>query len=402
MSSAKVFHINNLFKILGIHDTNELTYVSRKLRISNKELQYYNDKMIFPTGKVLYSILKYTGYTEFELKVRLGIIDNKIIEWIAENPEFILKNYKERKEINSNLTKPIFETSKGRLYMGDCLDVMRCIPDGHVNMIFADPPFNLNKKYESGIDDYISEQEYINWTEKWILECIRILAPGGSMFVYNIPYWNTYTSSILNKYLNFRHWIAISMKGLISVRNKLHPEHYSLLYYIKGDKPLVFNKQRIPMATCRHCGGELRDYGGKKKDLDPTGLSVPDIFTDINPVRHEKYKNRQANELPVKLLYRIISMASNEGDIIFDPFGGSGTTYIVAEYLNRMWIGSEIGSVDDIITRFNNKSDEELLKIIEKDSNVLFTEKQIKIRKKNGFWGYEKLTKYKREVCKEN
>lgn len=107
------------------------------------------------------------------------------------------------------------------------------------------------------------------------------------------------------------------MKGLIPVKDKLHPEHYSLLYYIKGERPKVFNQQRIPMATCRHCGGELRDYGGKKKDLDPKGLSVPDIFVDINPVRHEKYKNRKANELPLKLLYRIISLGSNEGDIVF-------------------------------------------------------------------------------------
>jgi site-specific DNA-methyltransferase (adenine-specific) len=394
LTKNQKFHINNLFKILKINNKLELTNISKKIKINSKELQYYNDKMIFPSGEHLQLMLNYTRYSELELKIRLGIIDNKVIEWISKNPKFILDNYKENKVIENNIVEPQFGSQYGNLYKGDCIEIMKQIPDNSVNMIFADPPFNLNKEYESGIDDYISEQEYIYWTEKWILECIRILAPGGSIFIYNIPYWNTYTSMILNKYLNFRHWIAISMKGLIPVKNKLHPEHYSLLYYVKGDKPKVFNQQRIPMKTCRHCGGEIRDYGGKKKNLDPKGLAIPDIFTDINPVRHKKYKNRESNELPLKLLYRIMSMASKEEDLIFDPFGGSGTTYVVAEYLKRRWIGVEIGDIDNIVYRLNHKDrDKELLKIIEKESNVLFTEDQVKLRQKNEFWCYEKLEK---------
>jgi site-specific DNA-methyltransferase (adenine-specific) len=396
LTSTQKFHINNLFRILNINNKSDLTSISKKMKVGSRELQYYNDKMIFPEGKNLEKIINYIGYSEMELKIRLGILDNKVVKWISENPMFILENYKEENGIIDNNIKPQFTSKYGELYQEDCINVMKKIPDSSVNMIFADPPFNLNKKYESGIDDYLSEQEYIEWTEKWILECIRILSPGGAIFVYNIPYWNTHTSMILNKYLNFRHWIAISMKGLVPIKNRLHPEHYSLLYYIKGDKPEVFNQQRIPMMTCRHCGGEIRDYGGKKKNLDPKGLAIPDIFTDINPVRHEKYKNREANELPLKLLYRIISLSSNEGDLIFDPFGGSGTTYIVAEYLKRRWLGSEIGSINDIVCRFENiEKDISILQQIEKESNVLFTETQVKLRKKNELWCYEKLEKNK-------
>lgn len=390
--SKSNFHINNFFKVLGIQNKNELNKVSKELKISVKVLQYYNDKMLFPNGEVLDKILKYTGLREIELKIRMGIIDNDIIEWISKNPEFIVKNYKEERVNVYNEISPDFTSSLGQLYQNDCMEVMKQIPNESIDLIFADPPFNLNKKYESGIDDYLSEQEYLNWTEKWILECVRILAPGGSIFVYNLPYWNTHISMILNKYLNFRHWIAISMKGARPVKNKLNPEHYSLLYYIKGERPNTFNQQRIPIQTCRHCGGEIRDYGGKINLLDSRGILVSDIFNDINPVRHEKYKNREANELPLKLLYRIISMASNEGDIIFDPFGGSGTTYVVAEYLKRRWIGSEIGSISDIVYRFENPDmDIKLLEQNKKESNVLFTEKQIRKRKKNGLWGYERI-----------
>ncbi len=388
------FHVNNFFKVLKINDKKELSKVSKELKISSKTLKYYNDKMLFPSGEVLDKLLVYTGFSELELKIRLGIIDNNIVEWISKNPDFIINNYNEEKKVVGDKLEAKFTSNLGELYQGDCLEVMKHISDNSIDLIFADPPFNLNKKYESGINDYISEQEYLKWTEEWVLECIRILAPGGSIFVYNLPYWNTHISMILNKYLNFRHWISISMKGARPVKNKLNPEHYSLLYYIKGETPRTFNQQRIPIQTCRHCGGEIRDYGGKIKLLDPRGILVSDIFSDINPVRHQKYKNREANELPLKLLYRVISMASNEGDTIFDPFGGSGTTYVAAEYLKRKWIGVEIGSINDIIYRFKNpEMDIKLLEQNKKESNVLFTEKQIKKRKKNCFWGYEKIQK---------
>ena len=390
MSKNNDFHINKLFRELNINNKSDLKDISKKLKVNVDELEYYNDKMIFPQGEVMKKILEYKGYSELELKLRLGIIDNQLIEWISKNPEIIVNNIEKE---NIKVYKEFevkFKTEYGKLFKGDCLEVMKGIPDESVDLIFADPPFNLNKSYESGINDYVSEQEYILWTEKWVLECLRILSPGGAIFIYNLPYWNTYTANILNKYANFRHWISISMKGLLPVANKLQPEHYSLLYYVKDKRPKTFNKQRIPIQTCRHCGGEIRDYGGKKKKLNPSGLSISDIFMDINPVRHKKYKNREANELPVKLLHRIISLASNEGDVIFDPFGGSGTTYVVSEYLRRKWIGIEIGSIDDIINRFNDKSmDLKLLKEIDNETNVLFTNKQIKLREKNKFWGYE-------------
>ncbi|ELC8414213.1 TPA: DNA methyltransferase [Clostridium perfringens] len=392
MSKNNDFHINKLFRELNINNKSDLKDISKKLKVNVDELEYYNDKMIFPQGEVMKKILEYKGYSELELKLRLGIIDNQLIEWISKNPEIIVNNIEKE---NIKVYKEFevkFKTEYGKLFKGDCLEVMKGIPDESVDLIFADPPFNLNKSYESGINDYVSEQEYILWTEKWVLECLRILSPGGAIFIYNLPYWNTYTANILNKYANFRHWISISMKGLLPVANKLQPEHYSLLYYVKDKRPKTFNKQRIPIQTCRHCGGEIRDYGGKKKKLNPSGLSISDIFMDINPVRHKKYKNREANELPVKLLHRIISLASNEGDVIFDPFGGSGTTYVVSEYLRRKWIGIEIGSIDDIINRFNDKSmDLKLLKEIDNETNVLFTNKQIKLREKNKFWGYEIL-----------
>lgn len=389
--STKKIHLNNLYKILNISNSNDLKNIAKTIGVKSGDLEFFNNNMIFPNGTVLGKILDYTGYSEFELKLRLGILESDVVQWISNNPELLLDAFKDGSNYQFNEMSTIYKTELGKLYQGDCLELMKQIPSNSIDCIFADPPFNLNKKYDSGIDDNLSEQHYLEWTEKWLLECVRILAPGGSLFVYNIPYWSTHIAHILNKYLTFRHWISISMKGLIPVANRLHPSHYALLYYVKGEHPKVFNKQRIPMNTCRHCGGEVHDYGGKKKTLSPSGLSISDIWTDINPVRHKKFKNRDANELPVKLLHRVISLATNEGDVVFDPFGGSGTTYAVAELLHRRWIGIEIGEVDTIINRIDSQSDLDLLNKVIEESNVLFTKDQIEKRNKSGFWTFEVL-----------
>lgn len=90
------------------------------------------------------------------------------------------------------------------------------------------------------------------------------------------------------------------------------------------------------MEICPKCFTDLKDYGGYKDKMNPDGTNLTDVWYDIPPVRHSKYKKREgANELSIKLLDRIVEMASEEGDIVFDPFGGSGTTYAVAEIKKR-------------------------------------------------------------------
>jgi site-specific DNA-methyltransferase (adenine-specific) len=391
--NGQEFHCNRLFKVLGIKDKSTLKKISIQLGVKAKLLEYYNNNRIFPDGEILQSILESFGFTDLELKLRLGVLDSKVINWISNHPEVLLDAIPQGDIIP---TKEAFgranhETEHGKLYQADCIALMRTMEAGSVDMIFADPPFNIGKDYESGMDDYLSEENYLEWTETWLMECIRILAPGGSLFIYNLPYWQTHIANVLNKYLTFRHWIAIYMRGLIPVSGKLLPSHYGLLYYIKGDKPRVFNKHRIPMATCRHCGGETHDYGGKKKSLSKDGLSIADVWVDIHPVRHTKLKNRESNELPIKMMHRIISFSTNEGDLVFDPFGGSGTTYVVAEHLGRRWIGCEIGDISPIISRLQSDNEAPLISKIEHESNILFTQEQRKLREKNQFWLPETL-----------
>jgi site-specific DNA-methyltransferase (adenine-specific) len=84
-------------------------------------------------------------------------------------------------------------------------------------------------------------------------------------------------------------------------------------------------------------------------------LNVTDVWTDIPPVRHNSTKRRSANELSIKLLRRVLSISTQPGDLVFDPFGGGGTTYVAAEEMHRHWIGTEIGDCDPIIRRLKGE-----------------------------------------------
>jgi len=253
---------------------------------------------------------------------------------------------------------PVYRSELGILFKDDCLNVLPKIKSESINVVFADPPFNLGKKYGPKIKDKISKDDYINWSKKWIIECERVLKPGGAFFVYNLPKWNLYLGSFFFELgLAFRHWIAINIKSTLPLPGRLYPSHYSLLYFSKG-KPHTFNKIRTPIEKCRHCGREIKDYGGHRKAMNPLGVNLTDVWNDIPPVRHWKFKSkkRTTNQLSTKTLFRIIQMTSNEGDIILDPFGGSGTTYYVCEQYNRRWVGIELGDTDLIIERLESNN----------------------------------------------
>ena len=241
-------------------------------------------------------------------------------------------------------------------------------------MVFADPPFNLGKHYGKGISDAMRDDDYLQWSRGWLAEAVRVLAPGGSLFVFNLPRWLIDYGAFLNEAgMQFRHWIAMRMPKAYPRGKRLSPAHYGCLYYSKGGEPKTFNRIYVPIQTCRHCGKEIRDYGGHRKALNEKGINLMDVFDapddvwddapsslppgrgwtdadelwdDIPPVRHSKYKTRAANELAPIMMERLIALATNPGELVVDPFGGAGTTFVAAERLGRRWLGSELGDTN--------------------------------------------------------
>ncbi len=246
-----------------------------------------------------------------------------------------------------------YATSLGALFAKDCLSALPKIKDGVVDTVFADPPFNIGKKYRENTNDRLSDEEYLSWCKQWVGECVRVLKDGGSLFIYNLPKWNISIGSYLNDLgMEFRHWISIEISACLPIPGRLHPSHYSLLYYSKG-KPKTFRRIRTPIQTCRHCGGEVKDYGGHRDAMNPNGVTLKDVWTDVPPVRHWKFKSKErtANALSTKILDRVVEMSTNPGDMVLDPFGGSGTTFVVCEAKRRHWLGMEIDYAPEIIER---------------------------------------------------
>ncbi len=251
---------------------------------------------------------------------------------------------------------PLYASTLGALYANDCMAVLPWIKNEVVDTVFADPPFNLGKVYGNQSNDSLSEEAYLDWCHLWVTECVRTLRPGGAFFLYNLPKWNVLLGAFLSSIgMEFRHWIAVEISACLPIPGRLHPSHYSLLYYTKG-KPNTFRRIRTPILLCRHCGREVKDYGGHRDAMNPKGVTLKDVWTDIPPVRHWKYKSkdRPANALSTKILDRVIEMSTLPGDLVLDPFGGSGTTFAVCEKKHRHWLGTEIDFADEIIDRIES------------------------------------------------
>ncbi len=232
------------------------------------------------------------------------------------------------------------ESIINKIIIGDAIEVMRQIPDNSIDMTFADPPFNLGKKYNNYFDKKDTE-EYLNWSKLWLKEMVRITKPTGSIFVHNIPRWLIYFASYLNEISYFKHWIAWNAMGA-PLGKSLLPNHYGILWYTKQLKDYKFYDIRGMHPRCRSCGIILQDYGGKKSQMHPFGPLISDVWTDIHRIRHKKRRDEHPCQLPIPLLERLILMTTDEGDIVLDPFVGTGTTVIAAKRLGRRYIGIDI------------------------------------------------------------
>lgn len=245
-----------------------------------------------------------------------------------------------------------------KIHQSDCIEGMQKMDDNSVDLVFADPPFNLEKAYKTYTDD-MSEEGYDAWCFDWIKEAHRVLKPGGAMFLHNIPKWLAqYTCVLKELKMDFRHWIAWNAPTA-PMGTSLQPAHYGILYYTKPGAEHTFYEIRQTHARCRKCKCLAADYGGKKDTIQPLGPLCSDVITDIDcdnaypvttdlwnnihRIKHKKYRNEgHPCQLPVHLLERIVLMASDEGQVCLDPFMGTGTTAVAAVRMGRQFVGFDL------------------------------------------------------------
>lgn len=222
-----------------------------------------------------------------------------------------------------------------RLLVGDSLKLIKKMPHESVNLIFTDPPYNIGIKYDS-YDDNKSDREYISWCEKWLKECCRLLKQTGSIYVVIGDEYVAEINLILKKLgLYFRNWIIWHYGFGQNQRKKFSRAHAHILYYTKNKKNFTFNTDEIRIPSIRQ---KMND-----KRANPKG-KVPDDVWKISRVAGT-FKERVKGfpcQMPLKVVERAIKASSNKGDLIFDPFMGSGTTGVAAKKLSRNFLGIDI------------------------------------------------------------
>jgi site-specific DNA-methyltransferase (adenine-specific) len=229
----------------------------------------------------------------------------------------------------------------GEIVHADALELLRAIPDASADIIFLDPPFNLGKSYGKNgrRDDRLGEAQYYTYMSRVLTRAVGVLKPGGALYLYHLPRWSIRFADFLADLMTFRHWIAISMKNGFARGERLYPAHYSLLYFTKGE-PRVFRRPKIPALRCRKCRAFVRDYGGYKQFV-MDGINLSDVWDDLSPVRHAKYKNRSANELPLEIPRRVVRISGRRGGLFVDPFAGTGTALLAAQEAGMLFVGAD-------------------------------------------------------------
>lgn len=278
--------------------------------------------------------------------------------------------------------KPL--TPVNTIAVGDCIKLMRSWSERSVDLIFADPPYNIGYKYDK-YEDTRDDHEYIGWTRDWISACARLLRPSGSLYILIGDEYAAETRLHLKdlerqRQLVFRNWIVWHYTFGQNCKAKFNRSHAHLFYCVgpaafdksafgvrgnlgtRAKLPFTFNREQIAVPSARQLVyGDLRANPRGKlpddvwytrpqqaiEDNERTGGNLFDADGDTWYLSRlcGTFKERQGwhpCQLPEALLERLIKVSSNEGDLVFDPFAGSGTTLAVAARLQRRWLGCEL------------------------------------------------------------
>jgi site-specific DNA-methyltransferase (adenine-specific) len=251
----------------------------------------------------------------------------------------------------------------GYIAAGDALDFLGSIRPEAANIVFLDPPFNLGKRYYARKQiDVLPLRVYEGWLKEVLVEAVRILQPGGTLYLYHLPVWAIRFGEFLDSRLEFRHWIAIAMKNGFIRGKRLYPAHYGLLMFTKGE-PARLSRPKLTPSQCRHCGEYIKDYGGYLPIIEKKGINLSDFWDDLSPVRHANRKHRDANELPELLFDRIIDISGSPGELYVDAFAGTGSGVIAAARKGLRFAACDIVHANcNIISRRLDKLIDELSK----------------------------------------
>jgi len=265
-------------------------------------------------------------------------------------------------DLTKVLGKPYYSKNGFILYNNDNEKIMRKIKDSNfrLDLTITSPPYNIGKEYESNM----SIEDYIKWSENWIQSVYDITKDHGSFWL-NVGYlkvdnigkaipityllWNKIQFYLMQEIV-WKYGAGVSAKKFFAPRNE------KFMFYIKNEKNYVFNLDAVRDKDVK--------YPNQKKNgklrCNPLGKNPTDVwdFPKVTSGKNRSSKERTAHpaQFPLNVIDRIVKVSSNELNIVFDPFSGSGTTGIASHGNYRIYIGTEIDKnyCDLSIERFEN------------------------------------------------
>ena len=229
------------------------------------------------------------------------------------------------------------EQLRNKIIHGDCIEILGSIKEPFVDLVFADPPFNIGYKYDK-YHDRKEKEHYLDWTRKWMAVCCNVLRPTGSFY---IAIGDDYAANIKviadDLGLFMRNWIIWHYTFGQQTKDKFARAHTHIFYFVKDRKNFTFNDYAVRIPSDRQLIYDDRRANSAGK--------MPDDVWNCYARVCGTFKERQGwhpCQMPELLLARIISASSNPGDFVLDPFSGSGTTAVVAAKYGRIYCGIDI------------------------------------------------------------
>jgi site-specific DNA-methyltransferase (adenine-specific) len=252
--------------------------------------------------------------------------------------------------------KTLLQEWAGKIHNRDCVAGMREVPDGSIDLVFADPPFNIGYEYDE-YDDRMDSERYLSWSRDWMEQVHRILNAKGAFW---LAIGDEYAAElkIAAQGLGFhcRSWVIWYYTFGVNCRKKFTRSHAHLFHFVKDPRVFTFNFSEVAVPSARQLvyGDSRANPRGRVPDdtwiLRPQDL--PEGFQDSEdtwyfPRVAGTFKERagfHGCQMPEQLLGRIIRCCSNEQEWVVDPFSGSASTLVVAKKLNRNFFGFEMSA----------------------------------------------------------
>ncbi|SRR6266404_662884 len=238
-------------------------------------------------------------------------------------------------------------TVRSRLVNGDCMGTLKSLRASSIDFCFADLPYNLKKRYYR-CKDSLEEEEYFAWCNQWLSELHRVLKPGRTVAVLNVPQWAAQHFLFLSSIMSFQAWIVWDALGFPS--RKIMPAHYAILCFSKGSARVLpglglpnghaserkYLRHRAQFYCIRPTCVRKRRMSGVADDSD-----LADIWSDVHRLTHNSQRVNHPCQLPPLLMRRLFALFTKKDEVILDCFNGAGTSTIVAEQMSRKFIGIE-------------------------------------------------------------